>query len=347
MVAARRLGGHWVEEPEVSMPEVSVTVAIDTEEDNWGSFVESGATCQNIEHLSELHPLMARWGARPTYLVNRPPLMSAATVEVLGALASLPGVEIGGHCHPWNTPPSTGRGVDRSMMCALPLEANRGMVAEITKRIEAELGVRPRSFRAGRWAFGPTVSHALADEEYLVDASVCPFINWSADGGPDYTMAPSRPYRFDPARPFEPHPQGAMVEIPTTIGFLRGDHRRRAAIREALVRSPLRHLKVVGALDRLGVLARRWLSPETSTADSMVRLAERCLLSGEPVLGVTFHSCTLLPGATPFVRDAHDRKRFLDAISTVLRFCAERSLRFRTLREVGEPMLRTPTAHSA
>ncbi|MGE3595680.1 MAG: hypothetical protein AB7N70_09020 [Dehalococcoidia bacterium] len=328
--------------PAVAVAEVSLTVSIDTEEDNWGSFCETGATSENIPHLLELHERMARWGARPTYLVNRPPLMASASVEALGQLAARPEVEIGGHCHPWNTPPSTGGGPERSMMCGLPIAANRGKIREVTRRIESELGVRPRTFRTGRWGFGPTVSEALSAEGYLVDSSVSPFVDWSADGGPDYSTAPHRPYRFHPARPFDPDPTGSMVEIPTTIGFTSGDHRRRASLRRAIELSPLRRFKVLGALDKLGVLSRRWLSPETSTADDMVRIVEACLQTGEPALGLTFHSCTLLPGVTPFVQDASDRARFLDAIDAVLRFCAEGRLTFRTLGEVAR-LVATPT----
>jgi hypothetical protein len=326
------------------MPEVSVTVTIDTEEDNWGSFAESGATSENIGHLPELQALFDRWGARATYLVNRPPLLSRPSVEVLGLLAARSEVEIGAHCHPWNTPPSTGAGAERSMMCDLPLEANRAKIGEITRRIEAELGVRPTSFRAGRWGFGPTVSMALAAEAYLVDVSVSPFVDWSGDGGPDFSVAPNRPYRFDPARPLVAAAAGPMVEIPTTVGFLRGDHRRRAALRRALGRSALRRLGVIGALNRAGLLTRRWLSPEASSAADMIRLAEACLRSGESVLGLTFHSCTLLPGATPFVRDEADRRRFLGAIEQVLRFCAESGLAFRTAGEVGAALLTAEAA---
>jgi hypothetical protein len=232
-------------------------------------------------------------------------------------------------------------------MCNLPLDANRAKIGELTGRIESELGVRPVSFRAGRWGFGPTVSQALAAHGYLVDVSISPFWDWSPDGGPDYTRALHRPYRFDPARPFQLNANGPMVEVPTTVGFVNGAHRMRSAIRQKLVKSPLRRLKVLGALDRLGMLTRRWLSPEVSSAADMIRLAQTNLRAGEPVLGLTFHSCTLLPGATPFVRDRDDRSRFLDAIESILRFCAEARLQFRTLAEVGRPLLGNAPASSS
>jgi hypothetical protein len=321
------------------MEESSLTVSIDTEEDNWGCYQASGATTRNIEHLRELQDVLARWGARPTYLVNRPPLLSAPAVRVLGELAQRPDVEIGGHCHPWNTPPSTDEGAESSMMCGLPLETNRAKVAEVTRLIRQELGVTPCTFRAGRWGFGPTVSEALASQGYIVDASVTPFLDWSAEGGPDYSEIPCRPYRFDPTRPFHPDSGGSMVEIPTTVAFLRGNQRILPLVRRLLERSRWRRLRIIGILDGIGLLRRRWLSPEVTRAQDLVQLAAACQRSGLPVLDLTFHSCTLLPGATPFVRTADDRKRFLAAIELLLRFCSESRMAFRTLGEVGRSVL--------
>ena len=323
----------------VSLDRPVLTVSIDTEEDDWGRYEPEGATTENIAHLVECHERMADCGARPTYLVNRPPLLDPDSVEILGALAGREEVEIGAHCHPWNTPPATGSGWERSMMSRLPAGANREKVAEVTRLILQELGSRPRTFRAGRWAFGPTVSAALAAEGYLVDASVSPFVDWTPEGGQDYIEAPYRPYRFHPERPFEPSPDGPMVEIPTTVGYLRGGHRRMARFRRSLERSVLARLKVVGLLGTAGVIQRRWLSPEHSSAADMLRLCEASLRSGERVLGLTFHSCTLLPGATPFVRDMRDRNRFLGSVEEVLRYASESGFEFRTLGEVGASIL--------
>ena len=226
--------------------DVSVTVTIDTEEDNWGSYHESGATTENISYLEELQDHFERWGARATYLVNRPPLMSSASVETLGRLATREDVEVGGHCHPWNSPPATGEGIEKSMMCNLPTEANRAKIADVRLRIETELGVQPTSFRAGRWGFGPTVSKALAAEGFTVDASVTPLIDWSPDGGPDYTFADPAPYRFDPNAPFQADGNGTMVQIPTTVSFLRGDHFRMARLRAMLGKGPAKRLHAIG-----------------------------------------------------------------------------------------------------
>lgn len=319
-------------------PRVIVAISIDTEEDDWGSYAEQGASTENIAHLEELQDHFDHCGARPTYLVNRPPLMNRESVNVLRALASNEGVEIGAHCHPWNTPPFRDEGVHRSMMCAHSPDENRAKLREMRRCLRAELGVEPKVFRAGRWGLGPTVAGPLADEGFQIDCSVSPFIDWSYVKGPDFSDAPHSPYRFHPSDPMRPDPTGGLLELPTTIGFLSGDHRRRAKMRFALERSFVRHLKVVGALDRMGALTKRWLSPETSSAETMIRLAEAWVSSGETFLHLTFHSCTLLAGATPFVRTASERSRFLRSIDDFMRYCQTSGFTFQTLSEAGHSL---------
>lgn len=323
-----------------------VTVTIDTEEDDWGSYAMDGASTENISHLPELQDLFMRFGARPTYLVNRPPLVQDAPLRVLQELARRDDVEIGGHCHPWNTPPATGEGADRSMMFSLPLEANRGKIREISRLLESELAVRPRSFRAGRWGFGPTVAEALISEGYAIDCSVSPLIDWSSLGGPDFGLAPHRPYRCRALDPLAPDPEGELIELPTTVGFLHGDSVVRGRWRRRLEDSPLSRLKIVGILDRMGLAARRWLSPETSTGEEMNRIVEVLRQHAFEYTSMTFHSCTLLPGATPFVRDEQDRRAFLERIETFLAFCRDEGFEMRTLseaaRDLGLDPLRPP-----
>ncbi len=296
-----------------------VVVTIDTEEDNWGSYTFEGATVRNIGELSRVQEIFDRHGAKPTYLVNYAPLVDAESVRILGDLAARADVEIGAHCHPWKTPPQTPGGEENSWMHRFPEEVNRAKIEAVRDRCVSELGVRPTSFRAGRWGTGPTVTRALHAAGFTVDCSVSPFFDWRSQGGPDYCEVPHLPYRFDPERPFVVDPAGSMLEVPVTIEHMHGNPRRTARLRRYLEASPLARFKVVGLLDRSGLLWERWLSPETATRDDMVRVVDRRLSrSANAVLQLSFHSCTILPGATPFVADAGARDRFLASIDQVL-----------------------------
>jgi hypothetical protein len=315
---------------------VRVLVTVDVEEDQWASYAETGASTHNLEKLPELRDLAARHGARPTLFVNRPPLVEPRSAAIIRRLVEDGGCEIGTHCHPWNTPPFTGpEGFAGSMMFNLPGSLNRAKIAEVHRLIEAELGVVPTSFRAGRWGLGPTVAGALVELGYTVDSSVTPFLDWSGHGGPNYARAPLRPYRFHPADVLRPSSDGPLVEVPATVGFLHGVPEVAARIRTALARGYLRRTRLLGLLDRLGLVACRWLSPETSTGEEMVALARNLVAREVGILNLTLHSSTLVPGLTPFVRDERDRTEFLRRIDTFLSFCAQQGFAFATIAEVG------------
>jgi hypothetical protein len=226
------------------------------------------------------------------------------------------------------------------MMSRLPDHVNHDKLAVLTCLFEETFGCRPRSFRAGRWGFGPSVARPLQELGYHTDLSVSPFLDWTSIGGPDYSRAPQRPYQFDPDHPLIPKAIGGLVEIPTSVGFLRGPQTASARIRRYLERSPLAPFKVVGLLDTLGALARRWISPETSSHREMIRLARTMTKRGGRVLDLTFHSSSLLPGATPFVRSEADKRAFVTRIEKFLEFCAREEFVFSTASEVSETIRR-------
>jgi len=325
---------------------VRVLVTIDTEEDDWGTYRTQGNSVANIALLPELVPLWERFGVRPTYFVNYPPMVSPEASDVLRSLARDTRCEMGVHCHPWNTPPLrevVGR--PPTMMNGLSDEENFAKLSVLTSLFEERFGSRPRSFRAGRWGFGATVARPLHRLGYQVDSSVSPLLDWSRSGGPDYSQAADAPYCFDPDEPFVPVKGGALVELPASIGFLWGPRGSSATLRAALEGSFLARYRVVGLLDSIGLFARRWLSPETTRDGEMARLARRLVGSGATVLDLTFHSSALLPGATPFVRSEADREKFVKRIETFLQFCVRKGFSFSTASEVAGAFRRGRLGH--
>lgn len=315
--------------------DVDVTITIDTEEDDWSSYDAHDKSVENVLRLPDLQAVFDRWDARPTYLVNYAPLVDPRSVETLGALAARDDIEIGAHLHPWCTPPIDATGVENSFMHKADPGVNRDKLATVVSLLSSELGVEAKSFRAGRWGFGPTVAQGLTDLGIEVDTSVSPLTDWTRLGGPNFSSAPLTPYRFSASDPLTPVPDGELAQLPPTVGFLAGDDRRNHARRTWLEGSWLAKFKFVWLADRSGLLTRRWLSPESATADEMVRLADGCVQRGRKFLNLTFHSGVLLPGATPFVHDEQSRQRFLDALDHVLEHFHRAGFRFRTLREAS------------
>jgi hypothetical protein len=314
--------------------ETKLIITIDAEEDGWGDYHREGDSVDNISGIPRLQALFDRYGAKPTYLVNWPVVMDRRACRIIKNIHAAGGCEIGSHCHPWNTPPFEEdiSGIN-SMMCNLPPKLVKAKVANLVAATEEMLHVRPTSFRAGRWGFGRYVAEALIEQGYVVDSSVSPTVDWRSEFGPDYSRAPDRPYRFAPERILIPDASGPLLEVPASMGFFQ----KRCAIPQKLLQvltTPvLRRLHLIGFLERLGLVNFRWLSPESSSAADMITLSRALISKGSTVLNLSFHSPTLLPGKSPYVRSQHDLDHFLNCIEAILAFAVDNNIKFSALSD--------------
>jgi len=312
--------------------ETQFIITIDTEEDSWGDYQRTGHRVDNISQIPRLQEMFDRYGAVPTYLINWAVIMDDKACGILSPIQASGRCEIGTHCHPWNTPPFEEEiNSANTMMCQLPGELVQEKITRLTEAIKERLGVTPTAFRTGRWGFGPHVARALVNNGYRVDTSVSPLVDWRDDFGPDYSFAPQKPYRFAPDDIMTQRSDGSLVEIPASIGFIQGMDPILGRLRRILATPFARHMHLIGLFERLKLMSFRWLSPELSTADDMIALARALLKRGCPTLNLSFHSTTLLPGKSPFVRTEKDLTTFLNNIATVLEFAVERNIGFTTL----------------
>jgi hypothetical protein len=82
----------------------------------------------------------------------------------------------------------------------------------------------------------------------------------------------------------------------------------------------LYRLHVPGVLARLHLLDRVTLTPEGVTYSEQRRLTRALLASGHRVFSLTYHSPSLAPGNTPYVRTEADLRAFLHRIEQYLDF---------------------------
>jgi len=308
---------------------IKVIITIDTEEDTWDQYSTQKNPVANIQQIPSLKHLFDRYGARPTYLVNYPVSTDPQSVSVINKLLENNSCEIGAHCHPWNTPPfGEPIGKENSMICNLPSELQYEKLCSLTEAIKEAFGTKPLCFRAGRWGFGPKTAAAIDRLGYRIDTSISPTMDWSGHGGPDFSFAHFNYYRFNPENIFSPADQGRLLEIPPTIGFLQRNFSRCLAIRKVFEKPFFRRLHVLGILERAALLNRRWLSPELSTSKDLIRLAESFVAEGHSFLNMSFHSTSLLPGKSPFVKTSSDLSDFMNRIEAFLKYSVSKGYVF-------------------
>lgn len=289
---------------------ITVIVSIDTEEDNWTP-ARDGIALSNIRALRPLQSLFDRIGVRPTYFVSYQVARQRWAAETLREFATHRGAEIGAHLHPWNTPPLREPFEERNtMMGNLPPELQREKLRILTETIDERFQIRPRSFRAGRYGLGRDGVRVLEDCGYAVDSSVTPLLDWRRwSDGQDFSRAPLRMYRPSYDNLSAASPRGPVVEVPLSVGFTRRPFARWARWHERMRRIGIGPFSLAGLAYRSRFLRKVQLSFETDTVRDMLLLSRELVEEGLPFLHVTWHSPSMVPGLSPFVRTSADRNR--------------------------------------
>jgi len=316
-----------------------LVLTVDTEEEGrWqGTYPREGNRCANVAWLRRLEPMLAEFGVRPTFLVDYPVVQDAAAREVLAELTAVHNGEIGAHLHPWCNPPfddedraaAAGAGSGSTYAGRLPAPVLRAKLEALSEAIDKGFGAPPRSYRAGRWGFSRRSLEVLEELGFLVDTTVIP-LRWERGlDAPSFLRAPSVPYFPDREDPFRPGSFPVLeVPVPSIVTGPLGPVTERAA-------RWLRPFPGMGTI--MDGLGRAWLRPSTGDPESLRRAARAFLARELPVLHVMFHSSELMPGASPYVRDAAGLEAFLARLRAVLEtVCAGRGVAPATLLEVRE-----------
>ena len=292
-------------------------MTIDTEEEwDWkGPWPVDGYTVENIQRLPAFQSLCARHGVATTYFVDKAVVDDDAARETVMALSREPGVEIGMHIHPWNTPPLDTRGAVRARDTFLHNLPEPSINAKLDCVLGAlrGCGFRPVSFRGGRYSSGGAIHRFLRDQDFLVDASVVPFTTWEDEGAPTYVDRGLDPVRLPPDRAG----QKPLWEIPLTLAFTRKPFAFWKHLYEFIERSFMGKLHLIGILERLAVVRKVWLNFEEPLGKHMLSLLETLRPLGLPCICFTVHSSSLMAGKSPYTRTREDERRLFDQVDEV------------------------------
>lgn len=290
-------------------------VVVDTEEEfDWTRpLSRDNVATSSIPAQAEAHRIYDRFELVPTYVIDHPVASDRAAVEFLGALRREGRAEIGAHLHPWVSPPHVEEvNPTNSYHCNLPPALERAKIEALTDRIAQAFGERPTIFKAGRHGFGAHTQQVLADLDYRIDCSVVPHVSFAADGGPNFYGRPDQPYWLDRRR--------RLLEIPVTSGYT-GMLARLGPLMAGLFDSSYaERLRLPGLLARSGLVERGRLTPEGVTTGEQCRLLRQSLARGATLFTLVYHSPSLAPGHTPYVRSDADRDAFLASIAEVLTY---------------------------
>jgi hypothetical protein len=273
-------------------------IFVDTEEEfDWNApLSREGHGTSAIAALPDAHRRFAERGIPITYLVDYPVVSDARAVDVLRGIVGDGRSAIGTQLHAWVNPPFVEDLTPANSFAGnLPENVEAAKLDALTAAITAAFGRAPRAFRAGRYGIGPATLRLLAEQGYALDSSMRARYDYSAEGGPDFSGVGNATYRVGP-----------MVELPLTTIFTGALRASGPSLYRTLGKVP----RARGAFARLGLLSRIALTPEDMPVADAVEAIAVAAGEGVRVLNFSFHSPSVAPGMTPYVRDAPDLAAF-------------------------------------
>ncbi len=265
---------------------------------------------RNVRSMGEqhiLHRVFERNGIVPIYFVTYPIVTQPEGYEFLADCLRDGKCQIGSQLHPWVTPPfDEDVSAFNSFAGNLPEDLEFAKLRTLTNAIAERFGERPIAYRAGRYGIGPHTAKALRALGYRIDSSVVPEFSYHQAGGPTFFGKSTRPYWLDEDR--------QVLELPLTssyVGRLTGLTPGWNNLTNGLFCDDTRHEVSRAFMARSGLIERIRLTPEGTKVSDAKRLVRTLMKRGTRIFTLSYHSPSLVPGNTPYVRSYADRERFL------------------------------------
>ncbi|MEW4448350.1 polysaccharide deacetylase family protein [Qipengyuania sp. JC766] len=292
-------------------------LTVDTEEEfDWGApFTRDRHGLAHVPALARFQAFCEKSGVVPVYLVDWPIANDPAAIEILKPACAAGRAEVGIQLHPWVSPPFDEEVTTRNSFAGnLPQPLEREKLTRLRDAIAENFGLEPRIYRAGRYGTGSATADMLKDLGVRIDTSVRSNFDYSRGGGPDYRKHPLKPYWLER--------DAGLLELPLTTvfwGVLRRQGRQVAPMLGSVPR-------LGGAAARLGLLEKIALTPEGVSVDEAIRGIDMAIDDGLPILNLSFHSPSLAPGHTPYVRSEDDVEILYDWFERVFAYLEMRGV---------------------
>ena len=292
-------------------------ITVDTEEEfDWnGPFERSGHTTITVPMLERFQEFVEKFGICPTYFVDYSIIKDDAAVEFLRSVVACNGATIGVHLHPWINPPfDEETSVYNSFSGNLPKELEEKKIVCMRDAIAEKTGVVSTIYRAGRYGVGPNTIELMLKHGFTVDSSVRSRFDYSAEGGPNFDSLGSQPFWLDERK--------KLLEIPLTTVFSGVFRQQSKMLSRFMNRSSMAN----ALLSRSKMLERIPLTPEGVSAREAKEAIDVALDDKLNLLVFSFHSPSLSPGHTPYVKTTDDLDRFYDWWRDIIEHLKDRNV---------------------
>lgn len=283
-------------------------VVIDTEEEfDWAKpHNRQNTSVKSMAQVEVAQRIFDEYKISPIYVIDYPVASQPEGFGPLAPIVKTGRCQIGTHIHPWVNPPYTEEiNSINSYIGNLPRPLVEAKMQALRNVITENLGVTPVIFKAGRYGISRDALEIIAKQGYEVDCSTAPGFDYRSDGGPDFVDSCLDSFWCGP--------EEKILSIPTTGAFT-GLWQWKAGVFHQFCTEglPLR-LHLPGIFARLHIHDQLRLTPEGFTWQEHRKLTRFLLARGVRTFTFSFHSPSLEPGNTVYVKSASELQTFLDA----------------------------------
>ncbi len=290
---------------------MDLIITIDTEEDSGPKWINSIKPEFNGIYVGVnqiLQPLFNQLGVKANYLLSPIILFDPKSVDILKDLKN---VEFGTHLHSEQIFPNQERTLNggsrllSQMQIDLPYDVEAEKVKYLTELFKLNFDYSPKTFRCGRYGISSNTISILRQNDYLIDSSVTPGINWTSPMGNivNFKNINNIPYFIGETGSLYSKGNSEFLEIPITI------------INE-------------GGRDL-------WLRPGYSTFEEMKWVIDYVKVLNNNgcycPLVFMFHNVEVLPNKSPYTISESDVNNYLKLLSNTLEYALKSGFESSTL----------------
>lgn len=275
-------------------------ITVDTEEEfDWDKpFTRDQHGLTHYPKIDRFQNLCVKHGIKPIYLVDYPIVQNDEVVELLRGYCDKNIANIGIQLHPWVNPPfDEDVTCYNSYACNLPPDLERAKLTNLCELIAKRFNINPSIYRAGRYGAGANTVNILNDLDVKIDTSVRSRFSYTKQHGPNYSKYPVNPYWITPNK---------LLELPVTTVFTGLFSKSSTSLYHGIFESKFAR----SFMARSGLVERIALTPEGVPLEKAMKAIEKSLEEGVQILNFSFHSPSLAPGYTPYVRNEEDLEAF-------------------------------------
>lgn len=305
-------------------------ITVDVEADNqWSK--EMTDVISNVFELPRFHKLVRKFGFKPTYLVSYEVANNEMAANMLRVWQGSGEAEIGAHLHPWSTPPFGDNDKYKRFPSELEGDELKLKLESLTKVITEKIGVKPSSYRAGRWGFDNRQIKILSELGYVADCSISPKVDWSKNNnvtpggsGPNWSFESIKPHVLESG-------DSKILEVPMTIintGFISGNG---GIFENFVLKYPT---NLLSRVIRKFLIKPRWLRVfKETTSKDFEAIYKSAVSNNLPVIEFMIHSSELVSGGSPYVKNEKDLEALYKNLEALFEMLKSKGLEGVTLQE--------------